>query len=89
MKATARGRPSVGRNPANVWVSVESVDSRATINVSQKSIHRFKHRIREITGRSRGISMDHRLRELAHYVRGWMGYFALASQLKLFVSLEQ
>jgi RNA-directed DNA polymerase len=65
------------------------VGSRATINVSEKSIHRFKHRIREITGRSRGISMEHRLRELARYVRGWMGYFALASQLKLFASLEQ
>jgi RNA-directed DNA polymerase len=65
------------------------VGSRATINVSQKSIHRFRHRIREITGRSRGISMDHRLQELARYVRGWMGYFALASQLKLFASLEQ
>ena len=57
--------------------------------VSQKSIHRFKYRIREITGRSRGISMDHRLRELARYVRDWMGYFAPASQLKLFASLEQ
>ena len=33
--------------------------------------------------------MEHRLRELARYVRGWMGYFALASQLKLFASLEQ
>ncbi|WP_240491312.1 group II intron reverse transcriptase/maturase [Pirellula sp. SH-Sr6A] len=62
---------------------------RATINVSAQSIHKFKHRIREITGRSRGISMAHRLKELARYVRGWMGYFALASQLKLFASLEQ
>ena len=62
---------------------------RATINVSAQSIHKFKHRIREITGRSRGISMEHRLKELARYVRGWMGYFALASQLKLFASLEQ
>ena len=53
------------------------------------SVHRFRHRIREITGRSRGISMDHRLQELARYVRGWMGYFALASQWKLFASLEQ
>lgn len=63
--------------------------SRATINVSDKSIVRFKHRIREITGRSRGISMDRRLGELQRFVRGWMGYFGLASQLKLFASLEQ
>ena len=63
--------------------------SRATINVSDKSIIRFKQRIREITGRSRGIAMDRRLGELQRFVRGWMGYFGLASQLKLFASLEQ
>ena len=62
--------------------------SRGNINVSAKSIKRFKHRIREITGRSRGISMDCRLRELRKYIRGWMGYFGLANQLKLFAKLD-
>lgn len=71
------------------YLGFRFVGSRATINVSQKSIDRFKHRIREITGRSRGISMEHRLGELRRYVRGWMGYYGLASQLKLFASLEQ
>lgn len=63
--------------------------SRATINVSTKSVQRFKHRIREITGRSRGISMEHRLTLLRSYVRGWMGYYGLASQLKLFDRLDR
>jgi RNA-directed DNA polymerase len=65
------------------------VQSRSTINVSPKSIHKFKHRVRQITGRSRGISMERRLSELRSYVRGWMGYFGLASQLKLFARLDQ
>ena len=65
------------------------VKSRSTINVSPKALHKFKHRIRRITGRSRGISMERRLSELRCYVRGWMGYFGLASQLKLFARLDQ
>ena len=64
------------------------VKSRATINVSPKALRKFKRRVVEITGRSRGISMQRRLDELRRYVRGWMGYFGLASQLKLFARLD-
>ncbi|MCA8985756.1 MAG: hypothetical protein R3C12_21095 [Planctomycetaceae bacterium] len=46
------------------------VKSQATINVAGQCLKRFKHRIREITGRSRGISMEHRFTELRSYVRG-------------------
>ncbi len=63
--------------------------SRGTIQVSEKATKKFKHRIRELTGRSRGISMDHRFSQLRSYVRGWMGYFGLAAQLKLFDRLDQ
>jgi len=38
----------------------------------------FKRRIREITGRSRGLSMAKRLEELQTYMRGWMGYFRIS-----------
>jgi RNA-directed DNA polymerase len=71
------------------FLSFAFVKSRATINVATKSIRKFKQRIREISGRSRGISMERRLAELRRYVRGWMGYFGLASQLKLFDKLDQ
>jgi hypothetical protein len=62
---------------------------RATINVSEKNQSKFKRRIRQLTGRSRGISMDRRMSELRSYLRGWLGYFGLAAQLKLFDHLDQ
>ncbi len=61
---------------------------RATIKVSPKKLKAFKRRIRELTGRSRGISMKQRLTELRRYVRGWIGYFALAKQVEDFINLD-
>jgi len=38
----------------------------------------FKHRIRKLTGRSWGVSMDYRLYKLNEYLRGWVGYFGIS-----------
>jgi RNA-directed DNA polymerase len=43
--------------------------------IAPKAINRFKKRVREITQRSRGVSMEQVIQELARYVRGWRGYF--------------
>lgn len=51
---------------------------RKKIVWSDKSVTRFKRRIRELTGRSWGVSMDYRLEKLSEYIRGWMAYFSLS-----------
>jgi len=61
---------------------------RATITVSLKKLKAFKRRVKELTGRSRGISMQRRLTDLNRYVRGWIGYFGLAQQFDLFTNLD-
>lgn len=50
----------------------------AKICWSDKAFVRFKQRIKELTGRSWGVSMEYRLSKLAEYLRGWMGYFGKA-----------
>jgi RNA-directed DNA polymerase len=43
--------------------------------IAPKAIDRFKERVREITHKSRGTSMEKVMEELAGYLRGWRGYF--------------
>jgi RNA-directed DNA polymerase len=45
---------------------------------SDESFDDFLHRIRQLTGRSWGVSMNYRLHKLAQYLRGWMGYFGIS-----------
>ena len=43
--------------------------------IAAKAIVRFKQKVRELTSRTRGISMEQMAKELASYLRGWKGYF--------------
>ncbi len=56
--------------------------------VAPKAIERFKDRIREITARSNGWSMERRIRTLRDYCRGWMQYFRLARTPSVYRELD-
>jgi RNA-directed DNA polymerase len=43
--------------------------------IAPKAIDRFKERVREITQKSKGNSMEQTMEELARYICGWRGYF--------------
>src|SRR5450759_1128872 len=43
--------------------------------IAAKAVVRFKQKVRELTGRTRGISLERMTKELARYLRGWRGYF--------------
>ena len=49
----------------------------------------FKHRIRELTGRSWGVSMQHRFDKLGQYLRGWMGYFGISEYYRSIPELDE
>jgi len=54
--------------------------------IAPKALQRFKDRIRELTGRTRGIALDEMTGQLNSYLRGWLGYFVahtVADQLRL------
>ena len=56
---------------------------------SEPAFEDFKHRVRELTGRSWGVSMRHRLDALAQYLRGWMGYFGISQYYRPIPELDE
>ena len=47
------------------------------IRISEKNLRKFKQRAREITRRTGGITLQHRLFVLSRFARGWIDYFVL------------
>jgi RNA-directed DNA polymerase len=56
---------------------------------SNHAFEDFQHRVRELTGRSWGVSMRHRLDKLAQYLRGWMGYFGISQYYRPIPELDE
>ncbi len=57
--------------------------------VARKNLDKFKSRVREITGRNRGVSFAQRCVELRRYFQGWVGYFRLVPIKSFFSDLDK
>ncbi len=57
--------------------------------IAPKALDRFKRRIREITGRAKGVSMETTMEELAPYMRGWRGYFGFCETPRVLIGLTR
>ena len=57
--------------------------------LAPKTVARFKERARELTWRTRGISLVRMVHELAEYLRGWVGYFGRCETPDVLAKLEQ
>jgi Group II intron, maturase-specific domain len=55
--------------------------------IAPKSLARFKRRVREITRRAKGVSIDATMEELAPYMRGWRSYFGFCENPRGLASL--
>ena len=66
----------------------ELKDGTTWIAPHEKSVERFKSRIREITRRHRGVKLDTVISELRRYMRGWFGYFGIGPSESYFNTLD-
>ena len=67
------------------WVAAGKVVKR---RVSKKALTKFKERVRQITSRSGGRSLQQVAEELRRYVLGWKAYFGLADTPGVFRDLD-
>jgi len=56
--------------------------------IALASIERFQERIRELTGRTRGSTLEDVIGELTRYLRGWLGYFGFCQTQSVLRDLE-
>src|SRR5579864_4078286 len=57
--------------------------------IAPKAVRRFKERVRELTSRTRGVSMEQMAEELARYFLGWIGYFGKCQTPSVLVDLAE
>ena len=88
----------VNRNKSNVDLvsrrkflgfSFYFAEGGAKIRIHEKSIGRFKDKIREITNRNKGTSMDYRLIKLNDMIIGWVNYFKIANASRKLMELDK
>src|SRR5450755_3557058 len=56
--------------------------------IAPKALLRCKRKIRELTGRTRGISIERMAKELTSYLRGWKSYFGFSQTPSVFRNLD-
>ncbi len=61
----------------------------AGIRVHEKSLKRFKEKIRQLTSRKQANSMEVILANLKKYTTGWLGYYAIAGMKSRIQSLNE
>jgi RNA-directed DNA polymerase len=57
--------------------------------IAPKALDRFKRRIRDITRKAKGVSIETTVEELAPYMRGWRNYFGFCETPEVLIGLTR
>jgi RNA-directed DNA polymerase len=81
---SAVGRPSKRKFLGFSFTSGDKPKRR----IAPKAMERFKGRIRELTRRTRGVSLEEMVEQVSVYLKGWIGYFAFCETPSVLADLE-
>src|SRR5271165_4590397 len=83
-------KSAVARVPQRKFLGFSfSGDRAAKRRIAPKALLRCKRKIRQLTRRTRGISLQQMVKELASYLRGWKSYFGFCQTPSVLQALDQ
>jgi RNA-directed DNA polymerase len=82
-------KSAVARPVERKFLGFSFTPREAKRRIAAKAIVRFKQKVRELTGRTRGISIEQMTKELASYVRGWKSYFGFCETPSVLQNLDR
>jgi RNA-directed DNA polymerase len=83
-------KSAVGQPQARKFLGFSFTNEREPRRrIAPKAIARFKVRIRELTRRTRGVSIERIAEDVSRYLRGWKGYFGRCQTPSVLEGLEK
>lgn len=82
-----REKSSIKRSHEMNFLSY-SLTTRGNLRLSETSESRLKEKLKKLTQRNRGVSLEQIFKELETVLRGWLHYFRLAQMKKKLISIE-
>ena len=83
MSLTVNAQRSAVARPWQWWFLGFTLthDPQPRRRIADKAVTRFKDRVRELTRRHRGVSLERMIADLNPLLRGWAGYFATSASV--------
>jgi RNA-directed DNA polymerase len=81
-------KSAVARPEERKFLGFSIANDGSERRIAPKALGKFKDRIREITCRTRGISLQQLIADLTPYLIGWRGYFGFCQTPRVLTNLE-
>jgi RNA-directed DNA polymerase len=81
-------KSAVARPEERKFLGFRITNDGSQRQISPKALERFKTQIRELTCRTRGVSLPKLVEKLARYLIGWRGYFGFCETPRVLSNLD-
>ena len=81
-------KSAVARPEERKFLGFSIANDGSERRIAPKALDKFKAQIRDMTRRTRGISLSQMVKELAPYLLGWRGYFGFCQTPRVLTNLE-